>query len=955
MEIYNADTGQLETIQDREMLHEAVLRGTHGFKKGTLVKGSYQGQFQELPAENVYEAAKLGFKPYTSNDLKVREAVEANKGIVGDLKVGILQLLDEGLTFGVAEEIMLKKMSPLQRETWEAIKQDHQAANTIGGVVGAFNPLGAPAKLGVKAGQVVQKAVTNKIKTAVAGTTTSKARKIAADIVGKAGGSAAEGMVYASPHALTEATLGDPSQAAEILMAGGLVGGVFGAAGGFSGQLAKIPVKAYENTKDLMRQVGVTSADVAGKVTEGVTGMRQETIEHYIKHRERVNQARPMSELKDEIDENVTKLKAEVDDLQLDMKVMNREQAKDDLVAELIDELEGTKAWNTEMSIKAEDALAASTREIPVVRLNNAIDRLLDKVKIKGKDKYVTELKPTGKLDKDGNEIMKKITKKVKNEKPISATSKKIYNELTGLKKDLKGLFGDSVPLTEARHILKDIRENLDYNPLAGGYSSYHDRVMKEFAKEMSQAIKGYSDEYAQIMEEMHKRISDVEPIVKAFGSEKLAKAKLSAILKGTPASELNYTLLKRYSEATGSNFAERVQEELNRRARVVSDYEAKKAIFDQVKRLTPNRTQSALNNQGFKKPNIEDTKAIENYDRLFGTNLAQEIKDRSVLDAFDKDYTRGSKRVNLGGAIGWALGGGAGAAVGGLAGAVVDAHGGKIVKSLIDRVDKDALPVLAKQLNTFGKKLEEIPKIIERMASGVDRKTKRTRALGKYGVVRALSPETAQEKKETRKVKLKRYNDIKKKTERWVGDPGALSESIAGITGNIEAFGAPELAGELSLKLTQGVMYLSDSLPKPPRINSMFAPGYEWEPSDQELEHFEQKLEVIEDPNVVFEELEAGTLTKYHMDALLNVYPLAYELMKDKIIEASTDLKKPIRYTDRLKLGLLIGAPLDQSVRNISFYQPATEGEEDQGGSTSKAVNIPGSTPTDIDRVTLA
>jgi len=49
-------------------------------------------------------------------------------------------------------------------------------------------------------------------------------------------------------------------------------------------------------------------------------------------------------------------------------------------------------------------------------------------------------------------------------------------------------------------------------------------------------------------------------------------------------------------------------------------------------------------------------------------------------------------------------------------------------------------------------------------------------------------------------------------------------------------------------------------------------------------MNKFLQKAQVVSDPFSVFDEMESGTITMHHMDALRTIYPGLHKYMVDKI-----------------------------------------------------------------------
>jgi hypothetical protein len=241
---YDKTTGQLidgtpEEIQKKVMSGEAVV------KKGTKavnVVDSEGNAAGSTDLKNLPELFKQGFRVETPREKLENDYVDENKGIVGAGKVLLRSALDSAF-LGIPSTIADKAQDPLEVSKRKKLAKEHEAADLIGsglGIAATFvNPvtggatiagkLGLPAaklfQAGSKVGKATEKFVADKLTQTVGA---GVASKIAPKVVGMA----AEGATIMAPQAITEAMLGDPGTAAESLMAGGALGGVFGLATG---------------------------------------------------------------------------------------------------------------------------------------------------------------------------------------------------------------------------------------------------------------------------------------------------------------------------------------------------------------------------------------------------------------------------------------------------------------------------------------------------------------------------------------------------------------------------------------------------------------------------------------------------------------------------------------------------------------------------------------------------
>ena len=233
--LYNAQTRKPESLPE-DQIEQALLSGTHGYSVNDKVNvRKKDGSTVSLPGSELNDALASGeYSIELPRQTAVREYVDENKGIGGQLKTAVMQFADEAL-MGIPEQIADVKGDPLETAKRQALKKENAFANAVGGI-GGFGasmlyggPVGKAATLATRAGE---KVVANRLiaKGAEAGAN-SAAREIAKKIAKSSIQMGVEGATFAAPTAITEAALGDPELAAETLLINGLAGSVLGAGG----------------------------------------------------------------------------------------------------------------------------------------------------------------------------------------------------------------------------------------------------------------------------------------------------------------------------------------------------------------------------------------------------------------------------------------------------------------------------------------------------------------------------------------------------------------------------------------------------------------------------------------------------------------------------------------------------------------------------------------------------
>lgn len=150
------------------------------------------------------------------------------------------------------------------------------------------------------------------------------------------------------------------------------------------------------------------------------------------------------------------------------------------------------------------------------------------------------------------------------------------------------------------------------------------------------------------------------------------------------------------------------------------------------------------------------------------------------------------------------------------------------------------------------------------------------------------------------------------------MSDQEKLIDTLAKKTSRI-ANANPAIGASMQQKLVLGLQFLQSKMPKPGVQQGAFARA--WAPSTMELAKFERYLQMIEHPLSAINELEQGTLTREHVEALKTVYPEIYSQMQQKLMEAvSAGAQLP--YAKKLQLGILLDVPADSSLQPENLLQ---------------------------------
>ena len=982
MRLFNTQTRELDPIDDQDALQQALLSGSHSFEAGTRVEArSPDGVLGTIPSENAAEAVRAGYKIETPSQKAVRQYVDDNKGLGGAVKVAAGQMADEAL-MGLPELIADKTQDPLEVAKREALKNEHDLANTLGGLTGFGASLfvGGPLwKAGAKAGEKVTAHVAEKLAVQAGeevGSRTLKkaAQEIVANMTAKGAGAAVEGGVVSLPHAVTEASLGDPDDAAETLLAGVGVGALLGSGGALAKDLAKLGKDAALKGAGFITQQDETAKSLARKAAKVLTGVPENDILHYLENADRVNAAPSTDDLKFMLDdavgkrvaardaakENLSVAQRELDDgYRVALMDLQKEQAPEVYAKQLVTTLDEAKVKLGEMSEIADDLLEESGKTFQKKDLLRILDDVGGSIGV-----------PTG-------------TGKAKvliSDEAMGAVQK------LKAQRDRVAMLPDEIDARSLRAVLREVRKDIKWNQLAGEFNDTLNKARKTFTETVSDTLKTQVPKYGQQMEKMAKLSGSLESMVKLAGDEGRALRTLNGI--ATPKGAQAEAMMREFGDAMGMDLVAPLQgfksskqlretakrqdirhillpEQSQKVARIQEELARADAAYEPVRRLSQERTQTIIRNQGFKNASIEDRKALEALGVAENQDFLTLIKDRNVLDAFSKDFTNGSRRTLLGTILGAAAGGPLGAPIGAVAGATIDTHGGAILKKLLDaNRNVSGLLFSEKAMKQAAEKLDEIPDMLGRMAKRAAPKSVRpgsTSALTRLLLGSAAPDAPAAGEAKGESPRLKKLEEFNSKASGWVSNPQAAAAKIAALTEPLIQGGAPGIGAAFGRKASVAMNYLYQEMPKPPRPRSPFAPKVAYVPPSYELAAFEDKVQIATDPFSALTELEHGTLTRAHVDALKAVYPGLLRMIQLKVQNAVVTGVEPMAYSQRAKLSMLLDVPMDTSLtpQAITYYQEAYVASEEaaaqsaQGEGFKATVNFADQVMSQADRIT--
>lgn len=152
--------------------------------------------------------------------------------------------------------------------------------------------------------------------------------------------------------------------------------------------------------------------------------------------------------------------------------------------------------------------------------------------------------------------------------------------------------------------------------------------------------------------------------------------------------------------------------------------------------------------------------------------------------------------------------------------------------------------------------------------------------------------------------------------------NPQILTERLARATEGIGA-DAPATTAAAMTTATRAVAYLQQNAPKAP-AEAFDVPALrrQWKPSDAEMARWERMVAAVDNPGGVLEDMAAGRVTKEAVEALRAVYPKLYDATRNKLLERLATHDKALDLQRRVRLGILFGVPMDDSMKPARFSQ---------------------------------
>lgn len=325
----------------------------------------------------------------------------------------------------------------------------------------------------------------------------------------------------------------------------------------------------------------------------------------------------------------------------------------------------------------------------------------------------------------------------------LSKDAEKAHSVLSAWKEKISKL-GENIDYKKAKKIVQEIDKDIRLygDKLAGQYSTdSYDSLMglRRAFDEQLKEVPGYAEQMTKVYDLNMLR----KEAAKRFGRTELVTSKISSI--AGPKGQQDLDLLDKLGQATGKDFRSPIESYIKAKTTL-----GDKAAMEAIKQGLPESRAVFLAEQELNRlnnPKLRDKvlrETVENSAQMERLKMAeQELEKLSHPDHMDsfvrnaiegspewanvqkaeqewtkaqrgmeftKDFTRGSRNVNLWAAVGWLIGGGVvggvpGAIVGPVAGAaygsIVDKYGPQMTKKILDNIQQiKGLPTVQKIRN---------------------------------------------------------------------------------------------------------------------------------------------------------------------------------------------------------------------------------------------------------------
>jgi hypothetical protein len=905
--------------------------------KNSLFVKSPTGEIGQIPRDFAQDAYAAGFEPVSSEEVKAFQDQQIyGEGLENELKAfgaGAARTA----TFGLSDQF-LTKTGLAKPETLKGLEEYNPVASTLGEVAGVAGALLAPELAGpaaalnpVKAVSRIGTAITEgaapTVGRAVSRIASAETSPIAHKILEKAGatalGSAVEGAAFGLGQSVSEDALGDPNALGEKLFSNVGYGAFFGAGlGGALGATAGAMESTFPKFFTPDQKMRLAQGDFETAIKAEVPTAQQKGILDGLR------------ELKD----NASEIKAAADDI--GAPVLESQISASKLVQRADDAL-----------LNGPPTLAAMSRQNLAQKGWDAAENTVKGTLDDGTSKSAAEL---------GNELKESLTKKIQTEaSPIEEMygylkenmadipiNTRGINQVSNNIRNLEGVslspsspqykFANGIAdeitnlktVDEIRQYKSIIRQNQDPSlryirgRILEKLDDLEERSIIRFAEENSKSlptsdrILSLINQHAETKKAYAVFRGKMENLGAVLGKKKIYGKQdfLDFIDDLTPEKLSNRLFAKNNSEFLkffSENFPEEMQAVRQYQKGLIADKATKdgvlniRTVFREIEKL-PKETQELLfTPEQLKKLNSARV-YVDSYPKNFNpSGTSHEMALRQYFE-------RGPMGAILANARDYGL--------------------EKFIKLAVNA--DESSQAFAQQVGILAQ--------IERAANS----TMRSIHTGSKAVFKTTQEGQGFFYSKIRPQDEREYEKTEKQIQQFVANPEVLLNKLQESVAPIVAV-APKTSQGIQGTASLATAFLKSKIPAMPAPKILSRP---YQPSKAELSKFNKYFSIIERPTSVFDQIQSGTLTAEHMEALTVVYPALLRQMQEQVLNdlsefAAKKNKDPLPYGKKFALSMFLGTDLDdtlsaQSIQaNQMSYQMTLQQDDQMPGPVKPTV----------------
>jgi hypothetical protein len=262
------------------------------------------------------------------------------------------------------------------------------------------------------------------------------------------------------------------------------------------------------------------------------------------------------------------------------------------------------------------------------------------------------------------------------------------------------------ITLSEAKHILQSMDDDIKYISKAGEFGSRGSNALSSVRSALDEVVKKMSPAYKTQMEQVSSDTRLISDLSDKFGTPEKIYSKMNALM-GSKA-PLETQALSKLEQATGTGLSKQIS--------------ALQEVAP-IGRMSPQSTEGFLKSI-MNSTSIENRKRLQLLSTLSDQDLVSMVDHTGIAEAFTKEFRAGSQHTNLwsiiglaaiGGVTGDSLGGGMGASAGAVLGALTTKFGPAATRKILDGYSKmRGIPTVAKISHAMANVPPEIRKQLE-------------------------------------------------------------------------------------------------------------------------------------------------------------------------------------------------------------------------------------------------